>query len=309
MRYSLRLSLLFLFLLSFSSVSAEEGFFPLRDLDGAAKDSFFAFPKNFSCGATRIHKSEQVYLTALHCLKDKITASSEIPLGDYFNYDGLVKYDNLAGKRFGLGNFKIKVLASGRCFTGFALDVISSESPQMIKRALECALDDWAIFQILPSSRSKVRARRCADTYEASIPSGRDITILGAPRLEIERTRGLTNIKGSVYARGKHLLFSDLLVHPEFTPALVPLWGNIMTHAPVEKLFVSSADVVNGMSGGPVFFEGRLIAMSTLALLPNLVSNYGLSSIDAGYTFGIHGAIPIGQIKTRLTSRFFNCRP
>jgi len=301
----------FIFLLTMAlnySLFAAEGLFAIKDLKTSPgyRDSYVEFK---GCGGVRIHKDLPYVLTALHCVTNvigKIEPSSVIELGNHFASDQIVQFSDLKGKVLPGG---IKVLSSGRCFTGLDPEVLAEESKEKIKKALACALEDWAILEV-PS----IRAQNCSPIAKNN---SIDIIALGATTKLIKRNTGLNNLKGNVFTRGHVYQIRQLINLPQYLfnslwIGLVDEFENTMS----KQFILSDGDVMNGMSGGPVLDNSFSInGVTTTALLPvNIWKFEGAKSFEEGYNFGIHGAISISQIILQLNkksidpNKFFLCK-
>jgi hypothetical protein len=287
--------------------SADAGFYDIDSiLEKNISNAFVEFPVDHDCGSVRIHKNKPYYLTALHCLRKAFSNQSERTIGSPLNYDSLVYYADLTNKIGTIGNFKLRVLANGRCWTGFGLDVFATSSTEEIKAGADCLQGDWVIFERLDTTQS---ASDCVDVQNDPAKSSTQVITLGGPRLQIKRNTGLQNLTGRVFSKGQTHSIDELFQNPNFPKSIVPLWKKILDVTDISKnLIVTDSDIINGMSGGPVFQGKFLIGISTVALLPNFIYDYsGLISMNEGYNFGIHGAIPVAEIQ-RSNKAYFDCK-
>lgn len=301
----MRIVFIIFFLVFTSTLWATEGFFEIdRDLDKKLREAFVEFPIDHDCGSVRIHKREPYFLTALHCFRKSFEPASEKVMGNPLNYDSLVYYKDLKNQVINIGTMKIRVLANGTCYTGFALDVFANATPAEIRAGINCLSQDWIIFERLDSHFME---RTCAPVAEA--PSNISVAVLGGPRLNVNRHTGLTQLTGRVYSLGHTYTLKELITHSSFPPSVKPLWNSIAAvQDPTEILMVTDADIINGISGGPVFHDKKLVGLSTVGLLPNFIYDYpGLTSMSEGYNFGIHGALRVTTLK-KAYNQYFDCQ-
>src|SRR5688572_7098717 len=54
-----------------------------------------------------------------------------------------------------IGSMKLRVLANGKCCTGFAPDVFGRASSEEVREGLACLGEDWLIFERLDSPELK----------------------------------------------------------------------------------------------------------------------------------------------------------
>lgn len=276
---------------------AEEGFYNINELPQALQKSFIQFPINNQCGAVRIHKNKPYYLSALHCIRDSISPYREVRIGNHLNYVKPTYYRDIVGKQIRIGNMDLMILASGNCWTDFSLDVLSTAKPHLIDRTIRCFSGDWVIFKIL---KYKFKAKGCVAPSLEAIPSQSPVFALGGANGFVFRNIGLTALNGRFYSKGVIWDLSELLLANEFPNSIVPLWQEILPGrelALAKHLLITDADIIFGMSGGPVFYNTKLVGITTNQLLPTYTTFYaGLNRLEVGYTFGIHGSVPITMI-------------
>lgn len=296
------IALLSVVLFSLPSLGAE-GFFPIdENLNEIAFKSFYSFPEKNDCGSVRIHQNKPYFLTALHCLRKSFDAKSEQSIGNQFNYDSLVFYGSLAGQTATIGKMKIRVLANGGCYTGFSLDVFAQANASEIKGGIECLSGDWLIFEVLKGNHPA----ECSAVEEFS-NLGFDVSTVGGPRVEVKRNVGLSKLNGRVFSRGKTISLQDLLNRNNYPEPAKKLWNEIMKIGdPSKSIMITDSDIINGMSGGPVFKGKSIVAISTVGLLPNYIYDFGFVAMSEGYNFGIHGALPVHPIM-KLHPQYFVC--
>jgi hypothetical protein len=291
-----------------SIASASEGFFPLAKLPSAAiQNAFLSFPEGNDCGATRIHDQKRIFITALHCIRAAIEPDGYTELGNPINPESLVLYDDHSGTKLMIQNMKFTILANGSCWTGFGLDVISGLSSAERERAIECLQGDWVIFEL----QSPSPANSCMNA-KFQFASGDQLVTAGGPRLSVQRSIGMTKLDGRVYSTGQLHDLDSLLASPSYPASVTPLWESLK--ASFTKLngdfILSDADIINGMSGGPITVNDSLIGVSTVGLLPNNLFNFPeLTPIVDGYNFGIHGGVSLKQLKAAnpKVAQYFHC--
>jgi len=299
----------FALLLAFINALASEGLFPIADLKKLPdyKNSYVEFK---GCGGIRIHHKLPYVLTALHCVTnelDSISPQRTISLGNHFAFDSINYFEKLDGKRLKDGS---KVLKTGGCFTGMDPEVLQGETKTNRLLAFQCALKDWAIIEVAKSNGSTCSA------VAKSQP--KKVFALGASKNTITRNRGLQKLEGYVYTEGKPWTPESLRSEPQFVFA--SLWEELIPdyEATIKNGFlITDADVMSGMSGGPVITpEFKIVAVTTTALLPGNIWRYdGARSFEEGYNFGIHGAIHVSEIQQQILSlgenpkTYFDCPP
>lgn len=288
--------------------SAGEGFFSLASSPSTAvRDAFISFPVGHDCGATRIHAQRQIYITALHCTRDGLEADGSTELGNPLNPESLVHYDDHSGEQLQIQNMKLKILANGSCWTGFGLDVIGDLNAGEQQLAIKCLQGDWLIFELVSGSSAKscIKAK-----YQFS--SGASIVATGGPRVVVQRTVGMTKLDGRVYSTGRIYDLNSLVSAPSYPASVVPLWQSFRSAftSANRDFILTDADIINGMSGGPITDGDSLIGVSTVGLLPNSLYNYPeLHPIADGYNFGIHGGISMKQLHALdpKVAQYFEC--
>lgn len=276
---------------------SSEGFFPQAKLSSAAaRDSFFSFPLKHDCGAARIHAQKEIFISALHCLKDALPPDSSTELGNPLNPESLAHFEDHTGKELRLGTMKFRVLAHGRCWTGYGLDVIADLRREEQELATDCLRGDWVIFQLLNESSKRTCIKAAFD-----FKRGDEVLALGGPRVKVVREIGLTQLDGRVYSSGQVYSLVDLLQSPAYPSSLVPVWEKIR---PVflkrnADFLLTDVDIINGMSGGPVIARDSLIGISTVGLLPNYIQNHPeIVPMSDGYNFGIHGGLSLKLLRS-----------
>lgn len=291
------------------SLLADEGLFPISEL--ARRPEFRkAYHEFKGCGSIRIHQKEKIVITALHCVTnelDSITPTRSVDLGDNFSFDSLAYFSKLEGKVLKNG---AKVLAAGSCFTGMDPEVLSFISPKLLDEAFNCAKGDWAILEL-----KETEATACVKTSSANAESR--ITALGATVKNIQRSRGLLNLKGHVFTEGEILEPRDFMTDKRFH--FFKLWDafvNEYERVLASSYLITDADVMNGMSGGPIVdSKFNLVGVTTVALLPGNLWRYeGAHPFEVGHNYAIHGGIKIDEIKDQLKgakldpAKFFDCK-
>jgi hypothetical protein len=288
-------------------VFAGEGFFRLQELpDLKAQQAFFSFPRGKDCGAVRIHNERSYYLTALHCLRSARDPDEYVSVGNPLNPEALNYYSYFSGTELRIESLRLKVLAHGRCWTGFGVDVISDISQGEQAQAIQCLQGDWALFELLSG---EFPAAKCLPV-DLTAGDRSSVSAIGGPRSIVRRSVGLSQLDGRVYTNGEIFSLGRLLAEDRFPIALANTWRKFeaLFSSLNSQFLLSDVDVINGMSGGPVVTTEGLIGISTVALLPNYIFEYpGLTTMSEGYNFGIHGGVSIQQILSPTTEAFFHC--
>jgi len=300
------------YLLSFALIStddsiAAEGFYSLQSFSGvSSRSAFMPFPQGHDCGSVRIHGREQFYLTALHCIRSARSPDQYISIGNLLNPESLNLYNNFSGQFVQLGSMRIKILAHGNCWTGFGIDVVASVARSDQEKAIQCLRGDWLIFELASGGKPAASCVKAKLDY----PDNASIAIFGAPRVEVKRRAGLKKLDGRVYSLGNIFSLNSLLGDPRYPSSMATTWRRIKTAFLTlnSDFLISDADIINGMSGGPIIVDDKLIGVSTVGLLPNYIFEYPeLTPMLEGYNFGIHGGISMRQIIFPKTKDFFDC--
>jgi hypothetical protein len=286
---------------------AAEGFHSLQNFSRtSSRSAFMPFPQGHDCGSVRIHSSEQFYLTALHCIRSARSPDQYVSIGNLLNPESLNIYNKFDGEFVQIGTMRIKILAHGNCWTGFGIDVVSSIVSSDQEKAINCLRGDWLIFELISGGD---RSASCIKT-ELDYSDNVSIAALGGSRVEVKRNTGLTRLDGRIYSLGNIFSLNNLLNDPRYPSSMAITWGKFKTvfSALNRDFLISDADIINGMSGGPIIVEDRLIGVSTVGLLPNYIFEYPeLTPMLDGYNFGIHGGISLRQIVSSETEDFFHC--
>jgi hypothetical protein len=293
-----RLLLFALSALCSSTSLAAAGFFPLDQL---AQSQTKAYRALTNCGAVRIHDSEPIFLTALHCLSGEMKIKDFKQLGRSHNPSNLY-YLETEPQTLQSG---IEVLRSGGCFTDYALDVLSKLSDASdIDASTQCLTGDWIIFRDNRSPSDLPKA--CAPIAER-FEFGEAIWALGQPMSRVHRPAGLQNLDGRVFSTGA-LLGADF--NTQATYPFLQFWTPVMAssfseYVSTKKLLVTNADSIPGMSGGPIVnSEGFLVGTTTLGLVPN----FGADEL-AHFNDASHVGIPVQEMIRQHPSiqNYFKC--
>jgi len=285
----------------------ESSFDSIDNLSNIFGDKISAYRGMGNCGSVRIHDEKPIFLTAMHCLIGEIEASREVTLGSEIEYDSMVYFNDQTGK---ITSNNLKILAHGDCFTGLGLDIVNIETKENQALAIACAAGDWLIYEDL-SQDSTTLHPKCASPGE---PSGSTAYALGAPQSVVVRNGMPIQLDGRVYSKGSVLEFESL-----HDPAVFPfsditsfLLDHSNLNAMKNKMLLTNADVVKGMSGGPILDQNfNLVGVTTMKLAPNSLWRYdGYTSHD-DFMNASHAGIKSGTILRELEkkgqSNLFKC--
>jgi hypothetical protein len=291
-----------------SSIFAAEGFYHIKDLVPEYGFKIKSYFSHHNCGSVRIHKTKNIYLTALHCFAEELEPIKGVTLGNPMEYENLGYYKNEVGKV--INGKKFKILANGNCFSGFGLDIINQETISNQMMAIECIQGDWLIYEDLTMPQH----HECVKVTE---PKGIEAMALGAPRKTVDRKVGLKKLDGNVYSKGNLLTLDEVKAPGVF---LFPdVWHFTDTNRDSGELlekhfYFSDIDVIPGMSGGPVLTKNfEIIGISTLKLGPNSLWRYPNAPTYDDFMNASHGILKIKSIQASLkkmeipSENFFDC--
>lgn len=295
--------LFFVIQMNLASAFGKEGFSPIEDSD--IGQAFFAFPEGNDCGAIRVNSKKQIYVTALHCIRSAHGPDKFVQIGNPLNNESLNYYDNFVGEKFKIGTLRLKILDHGNCWTGFGLDVVAGVNNSEQQSSVECLKGDWVIFELLSGNG----VNGCLE-IDLNFRAGEQIIAAGGPRVTVKRNSGMLHLNGGVYSSGQLFTLQQMLADPRYPKSVLPLWKNLKdTFLDLNSDFIfSDADIINGMSGGPILMGEKIIGVSTVGFLPNYIFEYPeLIPLSEGYNFGIHGGVSIKQIISPRNEDYFSC--